>query len=55
MFYWLIEKCKVIPEIINIKSNNLHFIATVLNKCSGSGNNINDRYTKMCVPEVLKI
>ena len=35
---------------------NLHFILIVLkkSKCSGSCNNINDSYTKLCVPDVIK-
>ena len=33
---------------------SLYFILTVLNKCSGSCNNINDPYAKSCVPDVVK-
>ena len=33
---------------------NLHFIFIVLSKCSGSCNNINDPYAKLCVPDVSK-
>ena len=32
---------------------SLYFILTV-NKCSGSCNNINDPYAKLCVPDVAK-
>ena len=26
----------------------------LINKCSGSGNNINDSYAKLCIPDVVK-
>ena len=26
----------------------------LINKCSGSGNNINDPYAKLCIPDVVK-
>ena len=45
------QACKVRPEIINLNSNELVFypfsIKTI--KCSGSCNNINDQYAKVCV------
>ena len=47
---------KVRPEIININSDEPVFypfsIKTI--KYSGSCNNINDPYAKMCVPDVVK-
>ena len=47
---------KVRPEIINVNSNEPVFcpFSIKTNKCSGSCNNINDPYAKMCVPNVLK-
>ena len=36
---------------------NLYFILTVLfsqSQCSGSCNNINDTFAKLCVPDVVK-
>ena len=50
------QECKVRPEIININSNELLFYpySININKCSGSCNNINDPYSKMCVPDVVK-
>ena len=49
------QKCKVRPEIVNINSNEPVFfpfsIKTI--KCSDSCNNINDPYTKMCVPHLV--
>ena len=49
------QKCKIRPEIININSNKPLFYPCNIkvNKCSGSCNNINDPYSKMCVPDVV--
>ena len=50
------KKCKVRSEIVNVNSNEPLFypfsIKTI--KCSGSCNNINDPYAKLCVPNVVK-
>ena len=50
------QECKVRSEIININSNELLFYpySILLNKCSGSCNNIDDTYAKLCVPDVVK-
>ena len=50
------QECKIRPEIININSNKPSFYpySVQINKCSGSCNNINDPYTKLCVPDVVK-
>ena len=50
------QKCKIRPEIININSNKLLFYpySVKINKCSGSYNNINDPFAKLCVPDVVK-
>ena len=50
------QECKIRPEIININSNKPSFYpySVQINKCSGSRNNINDPYTKLCVPDVVK-
>ena len=47
--------CKVRPEIINIYSNEPSFYTYIvkINKCSGSCNNINYPYAKLCVPYVV--
>ena len=47
---------KIRPEIINVNSNELlfHPYSIKVNKCSGSCNNINDPYSKLCVPDVVK-
>ena len=50
------KECKVRPEIINVKSNKLVFypFSIKTSKCSGSCNNINDPYAKLCVPDAVK-
>ena len=50
------QPCKARPEIINVNSNNPIFypFSIKTSKCSGSCNNINDPYTKICVPDVVK-
>ena len=50
------QPCKARPEIINVSSNNPVFypFSIKTSKCSGNYNNINDPYTKICVPDVVK-
>ena len=50
------EECKVRPEILNINSNEPSFCpcSILVNKCSGSCNNINDLYDKLCILDVVK-
>ena len=50
------ESYKVRPEIINLNSNEPVFypFSIKTSKCSGSCNNINDPYTKICVPDAVK-
>ena len=50
------QACKARPEIINVNSNNPVFypFSIKASKCSGNCNNINDPYTKICVPDVVK-
>ena len=50
------QKCKVRPEIINVNSNQPIFypFSIKTNKFSGSCNNMNDPYAKICVPDVRK-
>ena len=50
------QECKVRPEIINVNSNEpvFYHFSIKTSKCSGSCNNINDPYTKICVPDVIK-
>ena len=50
------QACKVRPEIINVNSNEPVFypFSIKTSKCSGSCNNINDPYAKICVPDAVK-
>ena len=50
------QKCNVRNEIVNINSNEPVFslFSIKTSKCSGSCNNINDSYVKLCVPNVVK-
>ena len=50
------QECKIRPEIININSNTILFYpySVKINKCSGSYNNINDPFAKLCAPDVAK-
>ena len=51
------QKCKVRPAIMNINSNELLFYpySILVNKCSGSCNDINNPYPKLCVSKYQSI
>ena len=50
------KECKVTPKIVNVKSDEPVFfpLSIKTSKYSGSCNDINDPYAKMCVPDVIK-
>ena len=50
------QECKVRLEIVNVNSNEPIFypFSIKTSKCSGTCNNINDPYPKLCVPDVVK-
>ena len=50
------QECKVRPEIVNVNCNEPLFypFSIKTSNCSGSCNNINDSYAKLCVPHVVK-
>ena len=50
------QESKIRPETINISSKEPIFYpySIKVNKCSSSCNNINDPYSKLCVPDVVK-
>ena len=50
------EECKIRPETINTNSDEPSFYtcSIKISKCSGSWNNINDPYSKLYVPDVVK-
>ena len=50
------QKCKVRPKIAGINRNNPMFypFSIKISKCSGSCNNANNPYAKICVPDTVK-
>ena len=50
------KECKTRPEVINVNGDEPVFFpfSIKISKCSGSCNNINYPYAKMCVPDVVK-
>ena len=50
------QACEVRPEIINVNGDGPVFyrFSIKTSKCSGSCNNINDSYAKICGPDVVK-
>ena len=50
------QQCKVRPIMVNFNSNEPLFYpySVYVNKCSGSCNEINNLYAKLCVPDVVK-
>ena len=50
------QACIVRPEIININSDNPIFypFSVKINRCRWNCNNINDPYTRICVPDAVK-
>ena len=47
------QECRVRQVIMNINST-FHPYSVTVSKCSGSCNDINNPYTKLCVPDVVK-
>ena len=50
------QECRVIPAMVNINNNEplFHPYRILVNKRSGSCNDINNRYGKLCVSDVVK-
>ena len=50
------QGCNVRLEIVNVNTNEPVFypFSMKTSKCSGSCNNINDAYAKLCVPDIVK-
>ena len=50
------QECKTRPQIVNVISNNPIFypFSIKISKRSGNYNNINDPYSKICVPDITK-
>ena len=50
------QECKVRPQIVSVNSEPVFYPFSIKkSKCSGSCNNINDPYAKMCVPDFVKL
>ena len=50
------QPCKIRHDIVSINRDEPTFYPYSIktNKCSGSFNNINDPYAKICIPDVVK-
>ena len=50
------QQRKIRPQLMNINSDepSFYLYSIKVNKCSGSCNNINDPYEKLCVPDVVR-
>ena len=50
------QEYKIRTKAIDINNNDPTFypLSIRVNKCKGSCNNINDPYTKFCVPDIVK-
>ena len=50
------DECKIRPEIIYINNEEPTFYpcSIEVNKCSGSCNNINNPYSKLCVSDIVR-
>ena len=50
------QQCKTRPQIVNVNGDEPVFFPFSIetSKCSGSCNNINYPYAKICVPDVVK-
>ena len=57
---WILKNnqpCKARRENVNVNSNNAIFyhFSIKTSKCSGSCNDINDPYARICVPDIVKV
>ena len=48
------EELKVRPQVVNVNSKELVFFRFSI-KRSGSCNNVDDSYAKLCVPDIAKM
>ena len=50
------QECKTRPQVVNVNGDEPLFFpfSTKTSKCSGICNDINYRYAKTCVPDVVK-
>ena len=50
------QECKVRPQVVNLNEDEPMFFPFSIktSKCSGSCNNMNNVYARLCVPDVVK-
>ena len=50
------QECKTRPQVVNVNGDEPVFFPFSIetSKCSGSCNNINYPYAKICVPDIIK-
>ena len=50
------QECKTRPQIVNVNITNTIFypFSIKISKCSDNRNSINDPYSNICVPDVVK-
>ena len=50
------QECKIRSAMVNINSNEplFYLYSILLNKCSGSCNDINNPYAKLCLLDIVK-
>ena len=50
------QQRKIRPQLMNVNTDepSFYLYSIKVNKCSGSCNNINDPYEKLCVPDVVR-
>ena len=50
------QECKARPQVINVNGDEPVFFPFSIktSKCSGSCNNVNYPYAKICVPDIVK-
>ena len=50
------QECKTRPQVVNVNGDESVFFPFRIetSKCSGSSDNINYPYAKVCVPDVIK-
>ena len=50
------QECKTISQIVNVNSNNpiFYLFSIKISKCRCNCNNINDLYSTICVPDIIK-
>ena len=54
--YFNEQECKVRPQTVTVNSKDTVFFSFSIktSKCSGSCNNINNPYAKLCIPDVVE-